>query len=171
MQRAEEKFQPDHVISDGRQDGRNKRSKTSWESSILFLLLCFSLTRFFFLSLCLLFVFELPSKLRVIQIRKKIKSFIFSKMAPTIFIKFDAFIVHSNPNNMVLSAFPGKIFVTRIIFLNFFLSSNVAPKVNEQSCSNSIFRVVLQLSPASPFHFRPSLEAILCSTVPRRVTI
>ena len=30
-------------------------------------------------------------------------------MAPTILIKFCAFIVHSKPNNMTLSAFPGKI--------------------------------------------------------------
>ena len=39
-----------------------------------------------------------------------------SKMAETIFIKFCGFIVHSNPNNMALSAFPGKNLVTRIFF-------------------------------------------------------
>ena len=48
------------------------------------------------ISLARFFVFDLPSKLRVVQIRKKI--FIFSKMAPIIFI-----------NNMTLSAIPGKI--------------------------------------------------------------
>ena len=75
-------------------------------------------------------------------------------MAPTIFIKFCGFIVHSNPKNMALSAFPEKILVNRkIFFLIFYPSPNVAPKPTDQSCLNSIFRVVLQLSPASPFHF------------------
>ena len=75
------------------------------------------------------------------------------------FIKFCEFIVHSNPNNMVLSAFPGKIIVTRIMFFFiFYLSPNVAPEVNVQSCSNSILRVLLSLSPARPFHFRPTLN-------------
>ena len=32
------------------------------------------------------------------------------------------------------------------------------PKPTDQSCSNSIFRVLLQLSLASPFHFQPSLN-------------
>ena len=102
------------------------------------------------------FIFDLPSKLRVVHIRKK-NSFS-QKMDPTIFIKFCGFIVHSNSNNMALSAFPGKILVTRKIFLNFYPSPNVAPKPTDQSCSNSIFRILLQLSPASPFHFRPSLN-------------
>ena len=78
-------------------------------------------------------------------------------MALVIFIKICWFIAPSNLNNMALSAFPAKILVTRIIFLFFYLSPNVAPKPIEQSCSNSIFRVLLQLSPASPFHFRPRL--------------
>ena len=38
------------------------------------------------------------------------------------------------------------------------MSPNVAPKENDQSCSNSIFRVLLQLSPARPFHFRPTIN-------------
>ena len=71
------------------------------------------------ISLALSFVFYLPSKFSVVHIRKKFKIFIFSKRAPTIFIKFCRFIVHSNVNNMTLSAFPGKILVTRIIFINF----------------------------------------------------
>ena len=83
--------------------------------------------------------------------------FIFSKMAQTIFIKFCGFIVHSNHKNMELSAFPEKILVNRKIFI-FYPSLNVAPKPTDQSCSNSIFRVVLQLSPASPFHFWPTLN-------------
>ena len=79
-------------------------------------------------------------------------------MAPTILIKFCGFIVHSNPKNMALSAFPGKILLTKKIFLIFYSSPYVAPKPTDQSCSNSIYRVLLQLSPASPFHFRPSLN-------------
>ena len=75
-------------------------------------------------------------------------------MAPMNFIKFCGFIAHSNLNNMALSAFLRKILVTRIIFfLIFYLSPNVAPKPTDQSCSNSIFRVLLQLSSASPFDF------------------
>ena len=79
-------------------------------------------------------------------------------MAPTIFIKFCGFIVHANPKNMALSAFPGKILLTRKIFFNFITAPNVATKSTDQSCSNSIFSVLLQLPPANPFHFRPSLN-------------
>ena len=79
-------------------------------------------------------------------------------MVPTIFIIFCGFIVHPNHNNMALSAFPGKIHVTRKIFFNFLIAPNVVPKPTDQPCSNSIFRVLLQLSPASPFYFRPSLN-------------
>ena len=80
-------------------------------------------------------------------------------MSPTILTKFSGFIVHSKPNNMTLSAFSGKILKTRIIvLLIFYLSPNVAPEVNDQSCSNSIFRVILSLSPARPFHFRRTLN-------------
>ena len=75
-----------------------------------------------------------------------------------ILIKFCGFIVHSNPKTMALSAIPGKILVTSKIFLNFLSAPNVAPKPTDQSCSNSIFRVLLQLSPDSPFHFRPSFN-------------
>ena len=90
------------------------------------------------ISLTLFYVFDLLSKVRVDHIRKKIKIFIFSKMAPTIFIKFCDFIVHSNPKNIVLSAFPGKIVLTRKIFFNFLSAPNVTPKPTDQSCSNSI---------------------------------
>ena len=38
------------------------------------------------------------------------------------------------------------------------MSPNVAPKVNDQTFSNSIFRILLQLSPARHFHFRPTLN-------------
>ena len=46
-------------------------------------------------------------------------------MAPTIFIKFCGFIVHSNTNNMTLSAFPRKILVATKNFLIFQPSPNV----------------------------------------------
>ena len=46
--------------------------------------------------------------------KKKFK--IFSKMAKTILIKFCGLCVHSNPNNMALSAFTGKILVNRNFF-------------------------------------------------------
>ena len=59
---------------------------------------------------------------------------------------------------MALSAFPEKIHVTRKHFLIFNPSPNVAPKRTDQSCSNLIFRVFLQLSPARPFNFRPTLN-------------
>ena len=88
------------------------------------------------------FVFDLPSKLRVIHISKKFKIIIFPKMALTIFIKFCGFIVNSNPKNMALSAFPGKILLTRKIFFNFLYAPIVAPKPTDQSCSSFIFRVL-----------------------------
>ena len=47
-------------------------------------------------------VFERPLKLRVVQIRKKLKISIFSKMAPTILIIFCEFIVHSKPSSIGL---------------------------------------------------------------------
>ena len=48
--------------------------------------------------------------------RKKLKIFIFSKMASAILIKFCGFIVHSKINNMTLSAFPEKIPETRKLY-------------------------------------------------------
>ena len=44
-----------------------------------------------------------------LKIKKKIKISIFSKMAPTNFIKCCRFTVHSKLNNKTLAAFPGKI--------------------------------------------------------------
>ena len=41
---------------------------------------------------------------------------------------------------------------------NFQSTHNVAPKPIDQSCSNSIFRVLLQLYPARPFRFPPTLK-------------
>ena len=62
-------------------------------------------------------------------------------MAPTIFIKFCEFIVHSKPNNMTLSAFPGKIPETRKIVFNIYTLLKVALKPTDQSGSHSISRV------------------------------
>ena len=51
---------------------------------------------------------------------------------------------HSKPNNMTLSAFPGKIpKIKKKNFLIFYPSPNVAPKPTYQSRSNSIFWVPL----------------------------
>ena len=60
---------------------------------------------------------------------------------------------------MALSDFPGKIFVPGKMF-NFLsvMSPNVALTPTDQSCSNSIFKVLLQLSPTRPFHFGPTLN-------------
>ena len=76
-------------------------------------------------------------------------------MVPTIFIKVCEFIVHSKPNNMTLSGFPGKITETRKIVFNFLsvASPNVACKLNDQSRSNSICRIPLQVSLALFFIF------------------
>ena len=81
-------------------------------------------------------------------------------MDPTNFIKFCRFIVHWTPNNMALSAFPErKPEIRKYIILIFYPSSpNVAPKPTDHTCSNFIFRVLLQLSPARPFHFGPTLN-------------
>ena len=79
-------------------------------------------------------------------------------MAPTIFIKFCDFIVHSNSKNMTLSAFLGKTLVTRHFFLIFYPFPNVAPKPTDQSCSNSISMDLWQISPAHSSHFQPSLN-------------
>ena len=51
--------------------------------------------------------------------KEKYEISIFSKMALTIWIKFCGFIVHSNPNNMTQSAFPGKNLESRKIVFNF----------------------------------------------------
>ena len=61
--------------------------------------------------LAIIFVLDLPLKLRVVHIGKNYKISIFSKMAPTKLIKFCRFTVglHSKPNNVTLSAFPEKI--------------------------------------------------------------
>ena len=69
-------------------------------------------------------------------------------MAITILIKFCGFIVHTKHNNMTLSAFPGKIPETGKIYFNFFSSPNAGPKRIHQSRSNSISRVLLQISQA-----------------------
>ena len=64
--------------------------------------------------LAIIFVFDLPLKLRVVHIRNNYKISIFSKMAPSKLIKFCGFTVHSKPNNVTPSAFPEKIPETEI---------------------------------------------------------
>ena len=59
--------------------------------------------------LAIIFVFDLPLKLRIVHIGKNYKISIFSIMAPTKLIKFCRFTVHSIPNNVTLQAFPEKI--------------------------------------------------------------
>ena len=75
-----------------------------------------------------------------------------------IIIKFCGFIAHSNLNNMTLSAFPEKSTKLEKQFLIFCPSPNIAPKPTYQSCSNSISRVPLQISPAFYFRFRATLK-------------
>ena len=67
--------------------------------------------------------------------RKKFKILNFSKMALMILIKFCGFIVHSKPNIMTISAFPGKIHET------------------DQSLSNSMYGLALQIYLAGIYVF------------------
>ena len=90
--------------------------------------------------------------------RKKFKIFVFSKMARNDFHHILWVYCTFKPQQYGTFDFSRKILITRIIFLIFYLQPNVAPKSNDQFCSNSIFRVLLQLSPARPFHFRPTLN-------------
>ena len=91
--------------------------------------------------------------------KKKLIS-IFSKMALTIMFKFCGFIVHSKPNNMTQSAIPGKSLKLEKQFLIFFPSPRLATKPTHSSCSNSVLRVPLQISPAFffSFLFRPTIK-------------
>ena len=91
------------------------------------------------------FVFDLPPKLRVVHIRKKINIFIFSKNGSNDFHKILWIYCTYEPQQYGSVGFSRKKnLVTRIIFFKiFYLSPNVALKVNDQSCSNSIFRVLL----------------------------
>ena len=80
-------------------------------------------------------------------------------MALTILFKFCVFIAHSKPNNMTLTAFPGKIPETsKIVFLIFCPSPIVAPKPTDQSRSHSISRVPLEISLARFFVFYLTLK-------------
>ena len=101
----------------------------------------------------LFLIFTLTLKLRVVHIRKKVKNLIFSKMAPTILIKFCGLIVHSKPNNVMLANFPGKIPETGKIYFKCFPSPNAGPKPTHQSRSNSICRILLQIFLAIIFFF------------------
>ena len=116
------------------------------------------LSPFFFLSF-LFFFFDLLSKWRVVHIRKKLKMFVFRKNSSTIFIKFCEFLVHSNLNNMTLSAIHVKSFkLKKNHFLIFYPSPSLATKPTDWSYSNSILRVTLQIYPARFFLFRPTIK-------------
>ena len=102
------------------------------------------------------FSFSPTPKIKGSSHEKKLKILIFSKMASTILIKLCRFIVHSKPNNMTLSAFPGKSLKLEKQFLILFPSTKIAHKPTCQSLSHSISRVpckCLQLIS----HFRSTL--------------
>ena len=79
------------------------------------------------------------------------------KTASKIFIKFCGFIEHSNLNNMTLSAIHGISFKMKKKLI-FYPSPSLATKPTDLSCSNSILRVPLQISPARFFLFRPTIK-------------
>ena len=56
---------------------------------------------------------------------------------------------------MALSNFPEKTLYLEKILI-FYPSPNVALTPTDQSCSNSIFKVLVQSSPTRPFHFGPT---------------
>ena len=74
-------------------------------------------------------------------------------MAPKTLIKLGGLIVHSKPNNMILSAFHGKIPETGKNIFKKFSSPNVGPKPTNQSRSNSTCRILLQISLAHIYVF------------------
>ena len=79
-------------------------------------------------------------------------------MAPTIFIKFVDLLYIPTPTIWHYRLFSEKIIVTRIIFfLIFYLSPDVAPKVNDQSCSNLICSLLANIS-IPFFRFRSILK-------------
>ena len=79
-------------------------------------------------------------------------------MALTIFFKFCGFVVHSKPNKMAITVFPGKILDTRKIVFKFPVCHVTAPKPTDQSCSNSIFGVPLLIFPAFFFLLSINLQ-------------
>ena len=59
---------------------------------------------------------------------------------------------------MTLSAIAGKIPQTKKIVFHFLSIAYVATKPTDQSCSNSLSRVSLQISLAHVFNFQPTLK-------------
>ena len=90
--------------------------------------------------------------------KKNKKNWFSQKWLQRFWLNFCGFIVHSKPNNVTLSAFPGKIPETRKIVLIFYTTLNLAPKPTEQSRSHSISRVPLQISLARFSRFRSTLK-------------
>ena len=104
-------------------------------------------------------VFYLSPKLRVVHIRKNLKFSLSQKWLQRFLSNFVSLLHIRTSTIWHYRHFPEKIVVSRIIyFFNFLSAPGVAPKPTHESCSNSIFRALLQLSPASPFHFRPMLN-------------
>ena len=80
-------------------------------------------------------------------------------MALKIFIQFCGFIEHSQPNNVIIVNFPGKIPETGKIVFKFFPSLNAGPKPTHESHSNSIYRIFLQIFLAIIFvFFSPAIK-------------
>ena len=99
------------------------------------------------------FVFDLPSKLRVVHIRKNLKCSFSQKWLHEILwihCKFE-------PQLYDTIGYSRKISETKKKVLIFHQSPNVATKPTDQSCSNSIFRIHLQISPGH-FYFRRTLK-------------
>ena len=109
------------------------------------------------ISLARFFVFDLPPKLRVVLIRKKLKFSFSQKWLQRFLPNFMGLLYIRTPTIWDFRPFTEKSLLLEYYFLISYLSPNIATKPTYQSCSISIFRVLLQISPASPFHFRPTL--------------
>ena len=106
------------------------------------------------------FHFRLTVKNKGGSHKKKLHISIPSKMAPTILIKFCGFISSyiRNPQHNTIDI-SRKIPETRKIFFLFSVwpSSNIAPKPTDQSRSNPLSRVLLQIFLGGFFRFRSTL--------------
>ena len=106
------------------------------------------------------FSFPPKPKIKSSLHEKKIKNFVFLKNGCNGFHQILRVYSTIETQQYDTIGFSRKIPEIRKIVFNFLsiVSSNVAPKPTDQSCSNSIFRVLLQLSPVSLYHFRPTLN-------------
>ena len=105
------------------------------------------------------FRFRFTLKINGNSHEKKIKIFIFSKIAPTIFIKFCGFLVHLNLNNMTLSAIHGKSFkLKNNHFLIFYPSPSLATKPIDLVQIRYLGSACKYIQPVF-FLFRPTIES------------